>query len=102
MMGNKMYRVTGKIVMVTESYGSGKRKSIIHEFNRTEYAPTLPEVIEVAKEKLEKKYGGDTRYYKLISFDVLQIDVFEFVYEEYNWDAHERAGLSIKDNYCVI
>ena len=92
---NRKYSVIGKVVEKLVSI-NGYERIVFHDFNRIDYAPDVESVIEVVTEKLKKKYSGG-RFYEVVDFAVLQIDVYELKCERYDWDAHRRFNLEYKE-----
>ena len=87
------FYATGKVLCIQKSISSGKTKNVFHDFSRVVYAETWRDVMEMINEQMKAKYGKDTKIYETVSCDVLIVNIFKEEWEEYDWDAHRRAGL---------
>lgn len=92
-MAKYKFYVTGKVLIVEKTRYSGKIRNDYHDFDRIVYADSWQDAKEMVEEQLQNKYGKDTRYYEVVEFGVLSIDVFQLACEKYNWELHKRAGL---------
>lgn len=96
-MAKYKFCAKGKVLNVQKSKGNGSVRNVFHDFDRIVYADSWQDVKEMVEEQTKSKYGRDTRYYEVISCDVLSLDVFKLEYEGYNWDAHRRAELEVNE-----